>query len=105
MSPGDNTFANYQEANRTFWRNTVIPLATRAARALADWLGPAYATTLTLRPGLDQIEALAPEREASCRRQASKRVDPPRKSILPHRRRKTRRRRVWPQPAKNEPVA
>ncbi len=38
---------------------------------MANWLGAAYGATLTLRPDLDQIEALAPEREASCRRQAS----------------------------------
>jgi phage portal protein BeeE len=24
--PGDNTYSNYAEANRTFWRQTVIPL-------------------------------------------------------------------------------
>ena len=27
--PGDNTFANYQEANRVFFRQTVLPLAQR----------------------------------------------------------------------------
>ena len=32
--PGDNTYANYQEANRSFWRQTVLPLANRTARAL-----------------------------------------------------------------------
>ena len=37
--PGDNTFSNYQEANRVFWRQTVLPLATRIADALARWLG------------------------------------------------------------------
>ena len=62
--PGDNTFSNYQEANRTFWRNTVIPLVSRAACALADWLSPAYGPTLDLQPDLDEIEALAPERDA-----------------------------------------
>ena len=62
--PGDNTFSNYQEANRTFWRNTVIPLITRAASALADWLSPAYGGKLTLLPDLDEVQALAPERDA-----------------------------------------
>ena len=63
--PGDNTFSNYAEANRTFWRNTVIPLATRSARSLGDWLSPAYtATKLTLKLDLDAVEALSPEREA-----------------------------------------
>ena len=58
--PGDNTFANYQEANRTFWRQTVIPLVTRAAKALSGWQGAG----LQLRPDLDQLDALAPDREA-----------------------------------------
>ena len=53
------------EANRTFWRQTGLPLVNRSARALAGWLAPAYgAGVLRLVPDLDQVEALAPEREA-----------------------------------------
>ena len=62
--PGDNTFSNYQEAQRAFWRSTVLPLVTRTAKALASWLSPAYGTSLDLKPDLDQIEALTAEREA-----------------------------------------
>ena len=62
--PGDNTFSNYQEAQRPFWRSTVLPLVTRTAKALASWLGPAWSTMVELRPDLDQIEALTAEREA-----------------------------------------
>jgi HK97 family phage portal protein len=62
--PGDNTFANYAEANRSFWRQTVIPLVTRTAQSLGHWLGPAFGPDLRLEPDLDQINALAPEREA-----------------------------------------
>jgi Phage portal protein/Bacterial CdiA-CT RNAse A domain len=62
--PGDNTYSNYQEATRTFWRSTVLPLVTRTAKALSTWLSPAWGTTLELRPDLDAIEALTPEREA-----------------------------------------
>ena len=58
--PGDNTYSNYQEANRTFWQQTVIPLAARTAKALSGWLGAG----LVLRPDLDQLDALAPDREA-----------------------------------------
>ena len=58
--PGDNTYSNYQEANRTFWRQTLIPLAARTAKALSGWLGAG----LVLRPDLDQLDALAPDREA-----------------------------------------
>ncbi|HSI42393.1 MAG TPA: phage portal protein [Xanthobacteraceae bacterium] len=66
--PGDNTFANYAEANRAFWRQSAVPLARRIAEALAGWLGPAFGESLRLVPDLDAIEALAPEREALWRR-------------------------------------
>jgi HK97 family phage portal protein len=63
--PGDNTYSNYQEANRSFWRQTVLPLAKRTAKALSRWLAPAFgADTLELRPDIDAIEALSGEREA-----------------------------------------
>ena len=62
--PGDNTYANYAEANRAFWRQTVLPLVQRTARALTLWLTPAYGTDLRFSPDLDAVEALAPEREA-----------------------------------------
>ena len=62
--PGDNTYTNYQEANRTFWRQTVLPLVNRAAKSLSAWLGPAWGGQLELKPDLDTIEALSTEREA-----------------------------------------
>src|SRR5919198_4966094 len=61
---GDNTYANYQEANRTFWRQTVLPLVNRTARSLSAWLAPAWGEPIALRPDLDAIEALSAEREA-----------------------------------------
>src|SRR3546814_1188179 len=30
--PGDNTYANYQEANRALWRLTILPLVTKIVR-------------------------------------------------------------------------
>src|SRR5690606_33236215 len=36
--PGDATYANYQEANRAFYRLTVLPLASRVLAALSHWL-------------------------------------------------------------------
>ncbi len=66
--PGDNTHANYAEANRAFYRQTVIPLVRRTAEALAHWLGPAFGDTLVLEPDLDAVEALAEERESLWRR-------------------------------------
>lgn len=62
--PGDNTYANYQEANRTFWRQTVLPLVNRTAKALSAWLMPAWQEDLELKPDLDAIEGLSTEREA-----------------------------------------
>ncbi|GGH13834.1 portal protein [Alsobacter metallidurans] len=62
--PGDNTYSNYAEANRSFWRQTVIPLVTRTAASLAHWLAPAFDGALRLEPDLDGVDALAPEREA-----------------------------------------
>lgn len=62
--PGDNTFSNYQEANRTFWRQTVLPLVSRTARSLTRWLGPRFGEGLRLGYDTDQVEALSAEREA-----------------------------------------
>ena len=65
--PGDSTHANYAEANRAFYRQTVIPLVRRTADSIAHWLEPAIGQA-TLEPDLDAIEALAPERESLWRR-------------------------------------
>ncbi len=62
--PGDNTYANFQEANRTFWRQTALPLVQRTARTLSAWLAPAWGDDVVLRANVDAIEALGPEREA-----------------------------------------
>ncbi|KAB1072816.1 phage portal protein [Methylobacterium planeticum] len=64
---GDNTHANYAEANRAFYRQTVIPLVRRTADSLAHWLEPAFGPA-SLEPDLDAVEALAPERESLWRR-------------------------------------
>ncbi len=62
--PGDNTYANFAEANRVFWRHTVVPLVNRVARSLAGWLQPAYEAPLELVPQLEGIEALGEDRTA-----------------------------------------
>jgi HK97 family phage portal protein len=66
--PGDNTYSNYQEGNRVLYRQTVAPLAGRLADALVSWLGPTYGEGLRLAPDLDQVSALAAERESLWRR-------------------------------------
>lgn len=65
--PGDATYANYQEANRAFYRLTVLPLATRVLGAISDWLSDFTGERISLRPDLDQIPALSAEREAQWR--------------------------------------
>ncbi|MCB1362883.1 MAG: phage portal protein [Rhodobacteraceae bacterium] len=62
--PGDATYANYQEANRAFYRLAVLPLASRVAAALSDWLSRFQGEALELKPDLDQVPALAAERDA-----------------------------------------
>ncbi len=62
--PGDATYANYAEANRAFYRLTVLPLANRVAAALAHWLEGFGEDPLAMRIDLDQVPALAAERDA-----------------------------------------
>jgi HK97 family phage portal protein len=62
--PGDNTYANYQEANRVFWRGTVLPLATRIGNALSYWLAPAFGAQIRLVVDTDDLPALAADRAA-----------------------------------------
>lgn len=62
--PGDNTYANYAEANRNFWRQTVLPLVSKTALAFSSWLGPVFGEGLQLDYDRDGINALRGEREA-----------------------------------------
>jgi HK97 family phage portal protein len=68
--PGDATYSNYQEANRAFFRLTVLPLASRVAASLSDWLAGYSGGMLELKPDLDQVPALAAERDAQWARVA-----------------------------------
>lgn len=67
---GDATYANYQEANRAFFRLTVLPLASRVAAALGEWLSRFSGEMIELKPDLDQVPALAAERDAQWARVA-----------------------------------
>jgi HK97 family phage portal protein len=62
--PGDNTYSNYKEANLAFWRQTVLPLARKTARALEGWLRPWFGSDLEIRCEEAEIPALAEERGA-----------------------------------------
>ncbi len=69
--PGDATYANYQEANRAFYRLTVLPLVSRLVAALSAWLPPFYGEALKVTPELDGVPALAAERDALWKRVAT----------------------------------
>lgn len=60
--PGDSTYANYREANRALWNQSIIPLARKILDALAQGLRPFF-DDLTLDLDLDAIPALAEDRE------------------------------------------
>jgi len=66
--PGDATYANYQEANRAFYRLTVLPLVQKVAGRLGDFLAQHSGAPLDLRVDLDQVPALSGERDAQWKR-------------------------------------
>jgi len=60
--PGDNTYANYREANRALWRLTLLPLAGKILSAIAEGLAPWFPEArLAVDP--DRVPALAEDRE------------------------------------------
>lgn len=61
--PGDNTYSNYQEANRAFWRQSVQPLLGRLCRSFSQWLEPQLGP-VHLWFDVDAVDALSSEREA-----------------------------------------
>ena len=60
---GDATYANYQEANRAFYRLTVLPLVTKVVASVGHWLSGFTGEPVTLKPDLDQVPALSAERD------------------------------------------
>jgi len=62
--PGDNTYANYAEANLSFWRQTVLPLVGRSAAALTRWLAPRFGEGLRICYDSDAVDALAEARQS-----------------------------------------
>lgn len=68
--PGDATYANYREATRALWRQTIVPLANRLLAGLAGgmrgWMVSQRldgADDLALRVDLDLVAALSEDRE------------------------------------------
>lgn len=69
--PGDNTFANFQEANRAFFRQSVLPLATRIGTSVAQWLSPQFGEGVRVMIDIDRLDALAADRRALWERVAN----------------------------------
>ncbi|MXQ07645.1 phage portal protein [Alphaproteobacteria bacterium GH1-50] len=69
--PGDATYANYQEANRAFYRLTVLPLVDRVLGAVTNWLNGFADAPVEIAADLDRVPALGVEREALWRRVTS----------------------------------
>jgi HK97 family phage portal protein len=67
---GEATYANYQEANRAFYRLTVLPLVARVTAVLSNWLSGYAGEAIELKPDLDQVPALSAERDAQWKRVA-----------------------------------
>ena len=61
--PGDATYANYQEASRAFYRLTVLPLVAKVTASVSHWLSGFSGELVELRPDMDQVPALASERD------------------------------------------
>ena len=69
--PGDATYANYVEANRAFYRLTVVPLVAKVCDGLAHWIGTHSGTPACLSIDRDRVPALQAERDAEWARIAS----------------------------------
>ncbi len=60
--PGDNTYANYREANKALWRLTLLPLAGKILSGLGEGLAPWFPKA-RLAVDLDRVTALSEDRE------------------------------------------
>lgn len=67
--PGDNSYANYAEANRAFYRQTILPAADKIAARISKFLLPSFGP-FRLRYDIDEISGLESEREARWKRVA-----------------------------------
>jgi len=59
--PGDSAYANYREANKALWRQTVLPLADKILGGIAQGLGE-FMPGLCLAVDLNKLPALIDDR-------------------------------------------
>jgi HK97 family phage portal protein len=62
--PGDNTYANLQEARLALWEQTIIPMVENVIGNLNTWLQGFYSADLELSYSTDDISALTLRKEA-----------------------------------------
>jgi HK97 family phage portal protein len=60
--PGDNTYANYAEANAAFYRQTVLPLAIFIGDKFTRWLRPVFGKTIRIELDVEQSPMAEAER-------------------------------------------
>ncbi|MFZ2996599.1 phage portal protein [Sphingobium sp.] len=68
--PGDNSYANYREANKALWRQTILPLVGKIGCGLAQGLS-GWWPGVRIEADLDAVPALADERVALWERVAA----------------------------------
>ena len=61
--PGDNSYANYREANKALWRQAILPLVGKIGAGLSQALG-GWWPGVVVEADMDAIPALADERGA-----------------------------------------
>ncbi len=65
LGDGDiKTYSNYQEARKSFYQETILPMMDRLAAKLNTWLVPMFDETLVLAYDKEEIEALQEDRDA-----------------------------------------
>lgn len=69
--PGDATYSNYQEANRAFYRLTILPFAAKVLADISYWLSGYFTEQVEIKIDLDQIPALSAERDQQWARVSS----------------------------------
>ena len=68
--PGDNTYANYREANRALWRQSLLPLAGKILSGIQEGLAPWFPGA-SVAIDLNSITALSEDRERLWKQVAS----------------------------------
>jgi HK97 family phage portal protein len=62
--PGEQTFANYEQARLALWQDTVVPLAEKVYEELSRWFSQMYGEKIEIKLKLDKVPALEPSRVA-----------------------------------------